>query len=84
MDKRTPISAAELYVLLDREFRARQSPQCATCYILLPYRVDRPDASAANWEIVYPPSCEQGCIDVLDEIVMKHAALFDLEDGNGE
>jgi hypothetical protein len=82
MNKRTPVSAAELYVLLDREFRARQSPRCATCYILLPYRVDRGTPDAPNWEVVYPPSCDNGCADILDEIVTKHAALYDLEGEN--
>ena len=83
MSKRTAISAGELYVMLDREFRLRQSNQCARCYILLPYRVDQPDGDRPNWEINLPAACANGCADMLDELVRKYAALYDLAPNGG-
>jgi hypothetical protein len=81
MSKRIVISAAELYVKLDREFRRRQSPECETCYIQLPFRVDRQDDTVCNWEIVPPPRCSQGCLELIDELVAHYAPLYDLASG---
>src|SRR5258708_33729585 len=52
---RTEMYAADLYVLMQREFRRRQTPACAICYVQLPFRADRRDERAANWEVVIPP-----------------------------
>ena len=76
-NKRTAISAGELYVLLDREFRSRQPQQCSSCYVLLPYRVDRRDGSA-NWEVIMPPSCPVGCAHVLEELIEEYSGVYDL------
>lgn len=76
--KRTPLSAGELYVILDREFRLRQSRECSSCYILLPFRVDQPDSAKANWEVILPPSCGHGCTEVLEEIVEEYSQLHEL------
>jgi hypothetical protein len=83
MNKRTTISAGELYVILEREFRLRQSSECASCYILLPYRVDQPDGDRPNWEINLPPTCGHGCSEVLEELVRKYSSLYDLAHDRG-
>lgn len=82
MKNRKAISAGELYVILDREFRLRQSRECGTCYILLPFRVDEPDDSKANWEIVIPPPCPHGCAQVLEELVEEYSRVYDLHEGD--
>ena len=77
MRKKIPISAGELYVILDREFRMRQSRACRSCYILLPYRVDSLD-DGGNWEVVIPPECAHGCSVILEELVESYSNLYEL------
>ena len=78
MTHRTPIAAADLYVLLQREFRRRQVPDCSACYVQLPFRVDRLEANASNWEVIVPTSCEYNCREVLDEVIDDFAKRYDL------
>lgn len=78
MKNRTEIYAADLYVLLQREFRRRQTPGCNACYVQLPFRVDRQDERAANWEVVMPPPCPLACAGVIDEIVSEFQQLYEL------
>jgi hypothetical protein len=75
---RSEIFAADLYVLLQRELRRRQAPECSACYMQLPFRVDRQDAEAPNWEVVVPPSCPHGCRAVIEELVAEFGQLYDL------
>ena len=81
-NKRKAITAGELYVILDREFRLRQSRQCGGCYILLPYRVDQSDGDA-NWEVVLPPECTHECSRVVEELVDQYAKVYDLAPDRG-
>ena len=74
---RKTISAGELYVILDREFRLRQSRQCSSCFILLPYRVDQTNGDA-NWEIVLPPECKFACANIVEELVEQYSTVYDL------
>jgi hypothetical protein len=84
-NNRKAISAGELYVLLDREFRTRQSRECRSCYILLPFRVDRIDESSANWELILPADCAFGCAVLVEEIAEEYAKMYDLApDPGGE
>jgi len=76
---RTEMYAADLYVLMQREFRRRQTPACAICYVQLPFRVDRRDERAANWEVVIPPPCALSCAAVIDEIVSEFQQLYELK-----
>ena len=78
MRNRTPIAAADLYVMLQREFRRRQIPECPACYVQLPFRVDRSDARAPNWEVIVPTSCENNCREVLDEVIQDLSGRYDL------
>jgi hypothetical protein len=78
MKTRTTVSAAELYVILDREFRLRRSKGCDACYITLPFRVDRHDEGSANWEVLLPADCQKGCGEVLDALVARYADVYEL------
>ncbi len=84
MKKKMPISAGELYVILEREFRMRHSRECKSCYILLPYRVDSRDDDAANWEIIVPPECPYGCSALLEELIENYSAVYDLAGDSDE
>lgn len=78
MKTRTEIDAADLYVLLQREFRRRQSPDCTTCFVQLPFRVDRREPETPNWELVMPPPCASDCAAMLEELVLEYGMLYDL------
>jgi hypothetical protein len=78
MNNRTDIYPADLYVLLEREFKRRKPTECEACYIQLPYRVDRLDANLANWELLIPPACPYGCRVVIEDLVQEFGALYDL------
>ena len=82
-NNRKHISAGELYVMLDREFRMRQSHTCGACYILLPYRIDQPDGSKPNWEIVIPDECPHNCAGLIEDLVESYAKVYDLAPDNG-
>ena len=82
---RSEIFAADLYVLLQREFRRRQSPECTGCYMQLPFRVDRVDPDAPNWEVVIPPdACPQGCRTIIEDLVNEFGMLYDLRPEDGQ
>jgi len=78
MTNRTPIAAADLYVMLQREFRRRQIPDCPACYVQLPFRVDRPDGNTANWEVIVPASCTYNCREVMSEVIEDFSRRYDL------
>ena len=78
MNTRTEMYAADLYVLLQRELRRRQSPQCQACYVQLPFRVDRDDADSPNWEVVLPANCRYACRDIIEDLVGEFGQLYEL------
>ena len=78
MNIRTEIDAADLYVLLQKEFRRRQAGECNLCFVQLPFRVDRHEDGAPNWEIVLPPHCPNRCAALLEELVADFGLLYDL------
>jgi hypothetical protein len=78
MKNRTPIAAADLYVLLQRELRRRQASECPACYVQLPFRVDRSDADASNWEVIVPAGCENNCREIMDEVIEDFSRRYDL------
>jgi hypothetical protein len=85
MKNRSEIYAADLYVVLQREFRRRQSADCDACYVQLPFRVDRRDPESPNWEVVIPPSCVHGCREAIEDLIAEFGLLYDLrlDDGQG-
>ena len=78
MNNRTTIYPSDLYLLIDREFKLRKNGPCDVCYVQLPYRVDRENESAPNWEISIPAACPNDCRLVLEEIVQEYATRYDL------
>ena len=78
MTRRTSTTAADLFVLIDREFRRRRARECTACYVPLPYRVDRSGEEAANWEVMIPDACQWGCDMLLEEIVEDFRQRYDL------
>ncbi|HEV7799931.1 MAG TPA: hypothetical protein VGP15_02535 [Burkholderiales bacterium] len=80
MEKRTAVSAADLYVLLTREFKRRQSGECNACFIQLPYRVDRHHDAARNWELPMPPDCGGECRGIIEDLFAEFSMLYELKD----
>jgi hypothetical protein len=79
MKKRTVISAPDLYHLLDREFTRRRPRACDVCYLQMPFRVERPDPDAPNWEVPLPLHCSAACRVYAEEAVAKLAEVFELD-----
>ena len=82
MTKKTSIAAADLFVLLDREFQRRKPRECEACFVSLPFRVDAPGDNAPSWETLVPLPCGRRCGAVLEEIVAQLQALYDLAPGD--
>ena len=81
MDKTSPktaMSAADLFVMLDREYRRRRTRECDTCFVQLPFRVDQVELGRANWEVVTPPGCPASCESVLQDLVQEFQERYDL------
>lgn len=78
MKNKTQLAAADLYVLLQRELRRRQA-NCSACFMQLPFRVDRNEPDAPNWEVVTPPACDNGCTAVIEELVHEFGQLYELK-----
>ena len=78
---RTSIPAAQLYAVLDREFRALRSPKCRHCRVPLPYWHNPPDDVSANWCIGTPTFCPHGCHLVIAELLTSLWTRYDLEQG---
>lgn len=76
---RTTITSAQLYQLLDREFRALRKPQCTACSSPLPYWRSPPDDVSANWNVGTPRTCEWGCHLVVAELVTRMWSKYDME-----
>jgi hypothetical protein len=79
--KRTAMSAADLFVLLDREYRRRRLRECGDCFVQLPFRVDEPVNGNANWELVIP-QCKQACESILQELVNEYQGRYVLASPN--
>jgi len=78
MKPRTDITPARLYLLLNREFTLRQSRRCPACVVPMPFRVDRLEPDAANWEVLFPADCGGECAAILQELVAEHQEAYEL------
>ena len=78
MNRKTHMAAADLFVLLDREFRRRRPRDCQSCETQLPYLVERAGA-ASNWEAMVPMGCGQGCAAVFEEMLAEFQRLYELK-----
>ena len=74
--KRTAVTTADLYVMLEREFR-RQKPPCRLCFVQIPYRVDA-HGDECNWEMHMPADCGCGCAAALERMVCDFQDLYTL------
>ena len=52
--------------------------ECDSCYVQLPFRIDRNGSDEANWELIIPGECSRGCREILDEIVEEYSRSYDL------
>jgi hypothetical protein len=68
---REPIGAADLFVLLDREFRRRTPEACRTCFVSQPFRVNGTHRDAPDWDVVPLGECPNNCRLVLDDLVAQ-------------
>ena len=75
---RTTLSTAQLYAVLDREFRKRKPAACVACSVPLPYWCPAPDEVSANWMIGTPRVCQHRCHIVIAELVTFLWSRYDL------
>ena len=75
---RTILSTAQLYAVLDREFRKRRAAACAACSVPLPYWCPAPDEVSANWRIGTPRVCQHRCHIVIAELVTLLWSRYDV------
>ena len=78
--KRRSVSPAELFAILADAFDRERPDGCESCQIPLPYRIARPDAVSANWEIGPAPDCPHRCRARIAEIVTRLWSEYDLEE----
>jgi hypothetical protein len=76
---RTTIPSAQLYAILDREFKKLRPPECQKCMVPLPYWRQPPDDVSANWNIGTPAVCPHGCHVVIAELLTKLWTRYDIE-----
>ena len=76
MNRKTHLAAADLFVLLDREFRRRRPRDCPSCEAQLPYSHS---GAVAHWEAIVPMGCGQGCAAVFEEVLGEFQRLYELK-----
>jgi hypothetical protein len=76
---REVVPVAQLYAILDREFKLRRPAACTTCAVPLPYWRKPPDDVSANWFIGTPRVCGHGCDIVIAEILAQLWTRYDVD-----
>ena len=76
---RQVLPTAQLYAILDREFRTRKSPECHACRVPLPYYKAAADEVSANWYIGTPSECPHRCQVIIAEVLATLWSQYDLE-----
>jgi hypothetical protein len=76
---RQALPVAQLYAILDREFKVRRPAACSTCTVPLPYWRKPPDDVSANWFIGTPRECEHGCHVVIAEVLAELWTRYELD-----
>jgi len=76
---RTTVTAAQLFALLDAEFRRLRPSDCRSCRVPLPYWREPPDEVSANWHIGTPAQCPNGCHLVIAELLARMWTQYDVE-----
>lgn len=77
--ERSTISSAQLYAILDREFKQLRPAACPDCRVPLPYWRQPPDDVSANWHIGQPTECPHGCHIVIAELLARLWTRYDIE-----
>jgi hypothetical protein len=75
---RKMITSAQLYAILDREFKALRPKECGHCRVPLPYYRKAPDDVSANWSIGTPTECAHGCHVVIAELLTRLWTRYDM------
>lgn len=75
---RKNLTSAQLYAILDREFKLLRPKACARCRVPLPYFRQSPDDVSANWAIGTPSDCPHGCHVVIAELLAKLWTRYDM------
>ncbi len=76
---RTTITSAQLYAILDREFRQLKPKECYRCTVPLPYYRKPPDDVSANWQIGTPIECPNHCHVVIAEMLTRLWTRYDIQ-----
>ena len=76
---REKLPAAQLYAILDREFKRLRPTACKSCAVPLPYWRKPPDDVSANWFIGTPSQCRHGCHSVIAELLTELWTRYDLD-----
>ena len=76
---RITVSSAQLYAILDREFKRLRPAACTSCAVPLPYYRRSPDDVSANWFIGTPHECPHGCQVVIAELLTRLWTQYDLD-----
>jgi hypothetical protein len=76
---RTRIPVAQLYAILDREFKRMRPQACKACTVPLPYWRRPPDDVSANWFIGTPTPCKHGCHLLIVELLAELWTQYDLD-----
>jgi hypothetical protein len=76
---RQTLPVAQLYAILDREFKRLRPAQCTTCTVPLPYWRKPPDDVSANWFIGTPTECAHGCHLLVAELLARLWTRYDID-----
>lgn len=76
---RTTVPVAQLYAILDREFKRARPADCKECAVPLPYWQRPPDDVSANWFIGTPSECRHGCHLLIAELLADLWTRYDLD-----
>ena len=76
---RTTISPAQLYAILDAEWKKIRPRACNSCKMPLPYWRTPPDEVSANWAIGTPTHCPHGCHMIIAELLTRLWTKYDIE-----
>lgn len=77
---RAQISPGRLYARLNAEFMRLRSAGCHWCRLPVPHLIARDTTDEPNWTIARLPSGCRNCIPIVEALVRKYQAEFDLLD----
>ena len=74
------LTPGRLYAKLSEELRARQGRRCDQCHMPMVYLCANPGQASANWIVEPSRAACRACEELIDQIVRKHAARYDIWD----